>query len=99
MVSWSYKGKFRRARKVQGSITQFSIETTVVVVLEPEVSFQKDQYMSCLPSVMPKFQSGHSIQKKSFAGNSCLKICDYRNRYFASPVTGPLRIPVSNIRI
>ena len=44
------------------------------VGLEPgtEVYFPKEQDMLCLPSVMPKSLSGHSIQKQWFAENASI---------------------------
>ena len=64
------------AKKSRLDNAEFSSETTGEVGLEPDVSFPKEQDMLCLPSVMPKSQSGHSSQKQWFSENSWLKMCD-----------------------
>ena len=52
----------------------YSSEASGEVGLEPgtDVYFPKEQNMLCLPLVMPKSLSGHSIQKQRFAENAWL---------------------------
>ena len=58
----------------------YSSEASGEVGLEPgtDVYFPKEKDTLCLPSVMPKSLSGHSIQKQWFAENAWLKMCDDR---------------------
>ena len=72
------------AKKSRLDKLEFSSETTGEIGLEPDVSFPKEQDMLCLPSVMPKSQSGHSIQKQWFAENVWLNMCDDRKSLYCS---------------